>query len=42
MIIKPEDQGHGIMVSDFIDEHNGFLALTDNEYEQGKETYPDL
>jgi len=29
------------MVSDFIDEHNGFLALTDNEYEEGKEIYPD-
>ena len=27
------------MVSDFIDEHNGYMALTDAEYEQ---TYPDL
>ena len=30
------------MVSDFIDEHNGFLALTDAEYKQGKQMYPDL
>ena len=41
-ILKPKGQGRGIMVSDFIDEHNGFLALTDTEYEQGKEMYPDL
>ena len=41
-ILKPKGQGRGIMVSDFIDEHNGYLALTDAEYEQGKQTYPDL
>ena len=41
-VLKPKGQGRGIMVSDFIDEHNGFLALTDVEYEQGKQTYPDL
>jgi len=42
MIIRPKGQGRGIMVSDFIDEHNGYLALTDAEFEQGKLTYPDL
>ena len=42
IILKPKGQGRGIMVSDFIDEHNGYLALTDAEYEQGKQTYPDL
>ena len=41
-ILKPKGQGRGIMVSDFIDKHNGYLALTDAEYEQGKQTYPDL
>ena len=41
-ILKPKGQGRGIMVSDFIDEHNGFLGLTDVEYEQGKQMYPDL
>ena len=28
------------MVSDFIDEHNGFLALSDDEYEQAQATNP--
>ena len=32
-IVKPKGQGRGIMVSDFIDERNGYLALTDAEYE---------
>ena len=27
-MMKPKSKGAGIMVSDFIDEHNGFLALT--------------
>ena len=26
---KPKSRGAGIMVSDFIDEHNGFLSLTE-------------
>ena len=39
IILKPKGQGRGIMVSDFIDEDNGYLALTDAEYEQGKQTY---
>ena len=29
--IRPKGQGRGIMVSDFIDEHNGFLQLPDDE-----------
>ena len=43
-ILKPKGKGHSIMVSDFIDEHNGFSALTDAEYEQGKQNlmYSDL
>ena len=41
-ILKPKGQSRGIMVSDFIDEHNGYLALSDAEYDQGKQTYPDL
>ena len=32
--IRPKGQGRGIMVRDFIDEHNGFLQLTDNEFKQ--------
>ena len=35
-IIKPKSKGAGIMVSDFIDEHNGFLAFNDEEHEKVK------
>lgn len=41
-IIKPKGQGRGIMVSDFIEERNGFLALSDSEYQQGKLIYRDV
>ena len=27
-VIMPKSRGSGIMISDFIDEHNGFLSLT--------------
>ena len=37
--MKPKSRGAGIMVSDFIDEHNGFLAFSDEEYERAKLTY---
>lgn len=40
--IKPKGAGRGIMVSDFVDEHNGLLALTDAEFQAGKEKFPDL
>ena len=30
------------MVSDFIDEHNGFLALSDEEYQAAKATNPNI
>ena len=32
--IRPKGQGRGIMISDFIDEYNGYLALSDQEYDQ--------
>ena len=35
-MMKPKSKGAGIMVSDFVDEHNEFLALTDTEYEAAK------
>ena len=28
-MMKPKSKGAGIMISDFIDEHDGFLALND-------------
>ena len=34
--MKFKSKGAGIMVSDFIDERNGFLALNDKEYERAK------
>ena len=37
--IKPKGKGAGIMVLDFIDEHNGYLRLNDEEFEQAKVTY---
>ena len=33
---EPKSKGAGIMVFDFVDEHNGFPALSDNEYEAAK------
>ena len=38
--MKPKSRGAGIMVSDFIDEHNGFVSLTDEEYEHAKQVNP--
>ena len=31
-VIQPKTKGSGIMVSDFIDQHSGFLQLTDEEH----------
>ena len=39
-MLKPKSKGAGIMVSDFIDEHNGFLALSDEEYDAAKVSNP--
>ena len=41
--LLPKSQGGRVMVADFIDEYNGFLRLTDEEFERGKTQYgPDL
>lgn len=39
-MMKPKSRGAGIMLSDFIDERNGFLSLTDEEYERSKQANP--
>ena len=39
IMIKPKGKGLGIMVFDFIDEHNGYLALNDDEYQKALEVY---
>lgn len=36
--LRPKSKGTGIMVSDFIEEHNGYLKLTDDEYAQAHES----
>jgi hypothetical protein len=42
LAIRPKSAGRGIMVSDFITEHDGFLALTDGEHEHAKLRYPSI
>ena len=37
VVIKPKSKGAGIMVSDFIDERNGYLCLTQEEYTKARE-----
>jgi len=37
--IKPKSKGSGIMISDFIDEFNGYLCLSDTEYSVAKGKY---
>ena len=39
-VIRPKSKGSGIMVSDFIEERNGYLALTEQEYERVKQDNP--
>ena len=41
-MLKPKSKGSGIMVSDFVDEHNGFLAFSDTEYEVAKLKNPNI
>ena len=40
--IKPKGLGRGLMVSDFIDEYNGFLHLTADEFAQACQSHTDL
>ena len=42
IFLRPKSKGAGIMVSDFIDEHNGYLRLTDDEYERAKASHPGI
>lgn len=41
-IIKLKSEGGGIMVSDLIDDKNGYLALTEEEYERARITDPTI
>ncbi len=40
--IRPKSQGSGLMVSDFIEEKGGYLSLSDELYEAGKQQNPQL
>ena len=42
LALRPKSQGRGLMVSDFIDEHSGFLRLTSQEHELTKVSQPSL
>ena len=35
-VMLPKSKGSGIMLSDFIEERNGFLCLTHEEYHRAK------
>ena len=39
-ILRPKSRGSVIMVSDFIEEHNGYLRLTDQEFEEANRSNP--
>ena len=41
-MIKPKSKGVGIMVYDFIDEFDGFLALTKAQYNAAKVSNPGI
>lgn len=41
-VMRPKSKGAGIMVSDYIDERNGYLALTNDEYSRAKVTDPNI
>ena len=41
-VMRPKSKGAGIMVSDFIDEHSGYLQLTDEEHARAKESDPTI
>ena len=42
IVMKPKSKGAGIMVSNFIEEKNGYLALTQEEYDRAKVTDPTI
>ena len=42
VVMKPKNKGSGIMVSDFVDEINGYLCLTQEEFTRARETDPTI
>ncbi len=41
-VMRPKNKGAGIMVSDFIDEKNGYLRFTQEEYDLAKQSDPNI
>ncbi len=41
-VMRPKSKGSGIMVSDFVEERNGYLHLSDSEYERVKQQDPSI
>ena len=42
LALRPKGQGRGLMVSDFIEEHNGYLRLAPEEHAIAKLAHPNL
>ena len=42
LALLPKTKGSGLMVSDFIDEHDGFLRLSQEQYEEAKRVNPNI
>ena len=42
LALRPNSQGRGLMVSDFIDEHSGYLCLSPEDQEVAKISHADL
>ena len=40
--MRPKSKGSGIMVSDYVSERDGYLALTENEYQRAKRVDPSI
>ena len=38
--LLPKTKGSGVMVSDFVEEHEGYLRLSDDQYERDKANQP--
>ena len=41
-MLHPKNQGRGLMISDFIEEHGGYMQLAPDEHEIAKVSMPDL
>lgn len=41
-MLHPKSQGQGLMISDFIEEHGGYLRLSPEEHELAKLSGPNL